>query len=67
MAITTSGGVCSTSKSSYFGSTFLNGGKLGFATVGRITTIEDVGVCRRDRHGDYIYRFLLQFRAHVPV
>ena len=44
MAITTSGGVCSTSKSSYFGSTFLNGGKLGFATVGRITTIEDVGV-----------------------
>ena len=44
MAITSSGGVCSNSKSSYFGNTFLNGGKLGFATVGRTTTIEDVGV-----------------------
>jgi len=43
MAITTSGGACTT-PSSYIGSIFLNGGNLGLATVGRTTTVEDIGV-----------------------
>ena len=44
MAITTSGGACTNPQSSYIGNVFLNGGKLGLATVGRTTTVEDVGV-----------------------
>ncbi len=44
MAITTSGGTCSNPTSPYIGNTFLNGGTLGRATVGRTITVEDIGV-----------------------
>jgi uncharacterized protein (TIGR03437 family) len=39
-----SGGICPNYTSPYLGDVFLNGGNLGKATVGRSTTVEDIGV-----------------------
>jgi uncharacterized protein (TIGR03437 family) len=44
MAITASGGACTNTTSPSISNIFLNGGSLGRAIVGRVNTVEDVGV-----------------------
>jgi uncharacterized protein (TIGR03437 family) len=44
MAIQTAGGACTNATSPSISNIFLNGGNLGRAIVGRVNTVEDVGV-----------------------